>query len=151
MESKRRNDGVDLLRGIAILLVLILHFHLTYRLNVTPIDSPFLSDALKAVARNGNYGVTMFFAVSGFLIMSTLIRRFGSLGAIEPATFYGYHASRIVPCLMLVLLAIVALGSLGLRSFVDKPDTASTLVAVLSVLTFWHNVLMAKAAISITR
>ncbi|AOJ04099.1 acyltransferase [Burkholderia mayonis] len=144
MESKRRNDGVDLLRGIAILLVLILHFHLTYRLNVTPIDSPFLSDALEAVARNGNYGVTMFFAVSGFLIMSTSVRRFGSLGAIEPATFYGYRASRILPCLVLVLLAIVALGSLGLRSFVDKPDTASTLVAVLSVLTFWHNVLMAK-------
>ncbi|KGS01910.1 acyltransferase family protein [Burkholderia sp. ABCPW 111] len=144
MESKTRSDGVDLMRGIAILLVLILHFHLTYRLNVTPIDSPFLSDAIKAVARNGNYGVTMFFAASGFLITSTSIRRFGSLGAIEPATFYAYRASRILPSLALVLVAIVALGSLGLRSFVDKPDTASTFVAVLSVLTFWHNVLMAK-------
>ncbi|WP_144021922.1 acyltransferase family protein, partial [Burkholderia pseudomallei] len=144
MELKKRSDGVDLLRGIAILLVLILHFHLTYRLHVLPFDVPWLSGAIKAISRNGNYGVTMFFAVSGFLITSTSARRFGSLGAIRPATFYRFRASRILPCLVLVLAVIVALGSLGMRSFVNKPDTASVLVSVLSVLTFWHNVLMAK-------
>ncbi|MEQ5842425.1 acyltransferase [Paraburkholderia acidicola] len=144
MDLKKRSDGVDLLRGIAILLVLILHFHLTYRLNITPFDAPWLSDAIKAVARNGNYGVTMFFAVSGYLITSTSVKRFGSLGEIRPAAFYRFRASRILPCLVLVLIVIVALGSLGMRSFVNKPDTASVLVSVLSVLTFWHNVLMAK-------
>ncbi|RIV54745.1 acyltransferase family protein [Burkholderia pseudomallei] len=144
MELKKRSDDVDLLRGIAILLVLILHFHLTYRLHVLPFDVPWLSGAIKAISRNGNYGVTMFFAVSGFLITSTSARRFGSLGAIRPATFYRFRASRILPCLVLVLAVIVALGSLGMRSFVNKPDTASVFVSVLSVLTFWHNVLMAK-------
>lgn len=144
MELKKRSDGVDLLRGIAILLVLILHFHLTYRLNITPFDVNWLSDAIKAVSRNGNYGVTMFFAVSGFLITSTSIKRFGSLGTIRPATFYRFRAARILPCLVLVLTVIVVLGSLAMRSFVNKPDTASVFVSVLSVLTFWHNVLMAK-------
>ncbi|MET5021274.1 acyltransferase, partial [Burkholderia pseudomallei] len=77
-----------------------------------------------------------------FLITSTSARRFGSLGAIRPATIYRFRASRILPSLVLVLAVIVALGSLGMRSFFNKPDTASVLVSVLSVLTFWHNVLM---------
>jgi len=144
MDLDKRSNGVDLLRGIAILLVLILHFHLTYRLHLLPFDLPWLSDAIKAVSRNGNYGVTMFFTVSGFLITSTSLRRFGSPASIQPGTFYRFRASRILPCLVLVLAVIVALGSLHMRSFVNKPDTASTSVAVLSVLTFWHNVLMAK-------
>ncbi|PCE33719.1 acyltransferase family protein [Burkholderia ubonensis] len=144
MNLSNRSNGVDLLRGIAILLVLILHFHLTYRLHLLPFDLPWLSDAIKAVSRNGNYGVTMFFTVSGFLITSTSLRRFGSPGGIRPGTFYRFRASRILPCLVLVLAIIVALASLDMRSFVNKPDTATMFVAVMSVLTFWHNVLMAK-------
>ncbi|WLE60887.1 acyltransferase [Burkholderia plantarii] len=144
MELNARSHGVDLLRGTAILLVLILHFHLTYRLDVLPFDLPWLADAIRAVARNGNYGVTMFFTVSGYLITSTSLRRFGSPRGIRFATFYRFRAARILPCLLLVLAIMVALALLGLRSFVDKPGTVSLPVAVLSVLTFWHNVLMAR-------
>jgi peptidoglycan/LPS O-acetylase OafA/YrhL len=140
--ASTRNQKVDVLRGIAILLVLILHFHLTYRLNLLPFDLPWLSDAVKAVSRNGNYGVTMFFAVSGFLITSTSLRRFGSPAQIRPGAFYGFRAARILPCLVLVLAIIVVLAALGMRSFVNKPDSATMPVAVLSVLSFWHNLLM---------
>ncbi len=144
MNEGKRSNGVDMLRGIAILLVLILHFHLTYRLHLLPFDLPWLSDAIKAVARNGNYGVTMFFTVSGFLITSTSLRRFGSPTRIRPGTFYRFRASRILPCLVLALAIMVVLSLFEMRSFVNKPDTASMPVAVLSVLTFWHNVLMAQ-------
>jgi peptidoglycan/LPS O-acetylase OafA/YrhL len=142
--TKNRNDGVDLLRGIAILLVLILHFHLTYRLQQTPLTSAWLADSIKAVARNGNYGVTMFFAVSGFLITSTSVKRFGAPGRIDLISFYGYRVSRILPCLVLALSLMVLLSLAGMRSFVNKPDTVGMGLAVVSVLTFWHNVLMAK-------
>ncbi|NIF93452.1 acyltransferase [Burkholderia sp. Cy-637] len=144
MNEGKRSNGVDMLRGIAILLVLILHFHLTYRLHLLPFDLPWLSEAIKAVARNGNYGVTMFFTVSGFLITSTSLRRFGSPTRIRPGTFYRFRASRILPCLVLALAIMVVLSLFEMRSFVNKPDTASMPVAVLSVLTFWHNVLMAQ-------
>ncbi|MEK6347029.1 MAG: acyltransferase [Burkholderia sp.] len=144
MASTSRSTGIDLLRGIAILSVLLLHFHLTYRLDVTPFDAPWLSAAIRAVARNGNYGVTMFFVVSGYLITTTSLRRFGSLGAVRPLAFYRTRAARIAPCLLLVLAIMVGLGALGLHSFTDMPGTASMALAVLSVLTFWHNVLMAK-------
>ncbi|WP_186211884.1 acyltransferase family protein [Burkholderia gladioli] len=144
MNQGKRSNGVDMLRGIAILLVLILHFHLTYRLHLLPFDLPWLSEAIKAVARNGNYGVTMFFTVSGFLITSTSLRRFGAPTRIRPGTFYRFRASRILPCLVLALAIMVVLSLFEMRSFVNKPDTASMPVAVLSVLTFWHNVLMAQ-------
>ncbi|WP_339385789.1 acyltransferase family protein [Burkholderia sp. Ac-20379] len=144
MASTSRSTGIDLLRGIAILTVLLLHFHLTYRLDVTPFDAPWLSAAIRAVARNGNYGVTMFFVVSGYLITATALRRFGSLGAVRPLAFYRTRAARIAPCLLLALAIMTALGALGLHAFTNKPNTASMPLAVLSVLTFWHNVLMAK-------
>lgn len=142
--STSRSTGIDLLRGIAILTVLLLHFHLTYRLDITPFDAPWLSAAIRAVARNGNYGVTMFFVVSGYLITRTSLRRFGSLGAVRPLAFYRSRAARIAPCLLLALAIMLGLGALGLHAFTDKPGTASMALAVLSVLTFWHNVLMAK-------
>jgi len=144
MEFSKRSHGVDLLRGIAILLVLVLHFHLTYRLQILPFDLPWLSEAIKAISRNGNYGVTMFFTVSGFLITSTSLRRFGKPAQIRPGTFYRFRASRILPSLVLVLAIMFALSALDMRSFVNKPDTATMPVALLSVLTFWHNVLMQR-------
>ncbi|MDB5767214.1 MAG: yrhL [Collimonas fungivorans] len=48
----------------------------------------FSKDAIKAVAVNGNYGVTMFFAISGYLITSTAIKRYGRLADVNLPRFY---------------------------------------------------------------
>jgi len=92
-----RNFRIDLLRGIAIFLVLILHFHLSYALTDSPLNVLLSKAAIKAVAVNGNYGVTMFFAISGYLITSTAINRYGSLGNIDLRSFYIFRLSRILP------------------------------------------------------
>lgn len=144
-----RNFRIDLLRGIAIFLVLILHFHLSYGLADSPLNLLLSKEAIKAVAVNGNYGVTMFFAISGYLITSTAVKRYGSLGNIDIRSFYIFRLSRIVPCLLVALAAIVILGLLGQPAFMNSsadgwPDVGYPL-AVLSVLTFWHNVLMQHA------
>lgn len=65
-----RNRQIDLIRGVAILLVLLNHFNIAYRLDDTSLAGVFGWDAVRAVARNGNYGVTIFFVVSGYLITS---------------------------------------------------------------------------------
>jgi peptidoglycan/LPS O-acetylase OafA/YrhL len=147
--SPHRSARTDLLRGIAVLLVLLLHYSLTYRL----VDS-WLGDMLspKAIARlvmNGNYGVTIFFTISGFLITSNSLRRYGSLDRTSIRAFYVMRGARILPPLLLALAAILALGLLGLPSFVNKvrgevlaPSTFG--IAIGSVLTFWHNVLMQR-------
>jgi peptidoglycan/LPS O-acetylase OafA/YrhL len=142
-----RNAPIDLLRGVAILLVLLLHYSLTYRLSRSPLADWFGVDAVRAVVNNGNYGVTMFFVVSGYLITSNTLRRFGSLGAIDVRAFYVMRAARILPPLLLAVSIIVTLGLLGVPIFGNN-DGGKNLpasfyfLAVGSVLTFTHNLLM---------
>jgi len=81
--------------------------------------------------------------VSGYLITSMSIRRFGSLATISAPRFYLFRFARIIPCLVLILTIITTLGLLGIRHFASTGPT-SFFIADLSVLTFWHNVLMAK-------
>jgi peptidoglycan/LPS O-acetylase OafA/YrhL len=142
-----RNGPVDLLRGVAILLVLLLHYSLSYRLSNSPLADWFGADAVRAVVNNGNYGVTMFFVASGYLITSNTLRRFGSLGAVDVRAFYVMRAARILPPLLLGVAIIVTLGLLGVPMFgnsdggKDLPASFYVL-AVGSVLTFTHNLLM---------
>lgn len=142
-----RSSRVDVLRGVAILSVLLLHFSLTYHLADGPWTTLVPASLIHALVDNGNYGVTLFFVVSGFLITSNNLRRFGALSAVRLSSFYSYRFARIVPPLLLALLIIVPLGLAHAPSFdnvqhgVPLPR-AFFLLAVLSVLTFWHNVLM---------
>ncbi len=142
-----RNAPIDLLRGVAIGLVLLLHFSLTYRLSKSPLADWFGASAVRAFVNNGNYGVTMFFVVSGYLITSNTLRRFGALGAIDVRSFYVMRAARILPPLLLAVVLIVAFGLLGVPSF-GNADAGKNLpnsyyfLAVGSVLTFTHNLLM---------
>ena len=142
-----RDATIDVLRGAAIGLVLLLHFSLTYRLPASPLGDLFGAGAVRAVTRNGNYGVTIFFVVSGFLITSNALRRYGSLAAIDIRAFYVQRAARILPPLLLALAVIVLLGLAGVPSSASsvggQPLPAwHFLVAVASVLTFTHNLLM---------
>lgn len=148
---KGRDAGIDLLRGVAIGLVLLLHYSLTYRLSASPLAAPFGPGPVRALVVNGNYAVTMFFAVSGFLITDHTLRRSGGrLAGIDLRAFYVLRASRILPPLVLALTVIVALGCLGVPSFGNKVDgvaqpNAYFLIAAGSVLTFTHNLLMQSA------
>jgi len=145
--TKLRNARIDSLRGVAIACVLLLHFTLAYGLRESPLSLVLPAELIGAIAFNGNYGVTMFFAISGFLITTHSLRRWGSLSEIDVRAFYLLRVSRIMPPLVLVLLIIVALGSLGLPYFSNTDNNRNLpasyfVIAAGSVLTFWHNVLM---------
>ncbi|MFZ6742319.1 acyltransferase family protein [Undibacterium sp. JH2W] len=142
-----RNAGIDFLRGLAILLVLLLHFSLALGLKDSPVGSLLGPDLLRSIVLNGNYGVTIFFTISGYLITSNSFKRWGSLAQINWREFYLLRIARIMPPLLLALFIIVTLGSLGVPYF-DNSDNGNHLpasyffIATGSVLTFWHNVLM---------
>lgn len=131
----RRSSTIDLLRGVSILLVLIHHFHLTYR---------FESDFLKHLARNGNYGVTIFFVISGYLITSTTLARAGALKDVSLQTFYRFRFARIIPNLLLMLTIVSVLAASGIKIFQSDAGTAPYWLTIASILTFTHNVLMQK-------
>jgi peptidoglycan/LPS O-acetylase OafA/YrhL len=123
----------------------MLHFHIAYNLAEGPVATLFSARFVEALARNGNYGVTIFFVISGYLITSTSLRRFGALENVSARRFYAFRFARIIPCLVLVLFIITTLGLAGVRYFASNGDKhVSFLLADFSVLTFWHNVLMAK-------
>lgn len=142
-----RNEKIDFLRGIAISLVLTLHFHLSYKLFNSYFSSLLPENILNAILHNGNYGVTMFFVISGYLITSRSLQRHGSLSNINLSNFYKLRFARIFPCLILALLIIFLLSLFEFKSFVNKTAMAdnsqvSMPLSILSVLMFWHNVLM---------
>ncbi len=142
-----RSPRVDFLRGMSILAVLLLHFSLSYNLADSPLSRVVPKTWIEAVVFNGNYGVTVFFVISGFLITSNNLRRYGHLGAVNLRSFYVLRCARIIPPLVLALAVIVPLGLLRVPSF-DNSIGGQELslsffwIATLSVLTFWHNVLM---------
>lgn len=145
-----RNARIDFLRGVAICCVLILHFTLAFGLNNSPLGDLLGKDALGAIALNGNYGVTIFFVISGYLITSGILVRWGKLRDIDLRSFYLMRFARIMPSLLLALAIITTLGALDIPFFnngdANPPLPASFVaVAILSILTFWHNVLMQSA------
>ena len=86
-----RFGGLDGLRAIAVGFVLCFHFF--------PLLLP-----------GGFLGVDVFFAISGFLITSLLIREFQLKGRIDLAGFWRRRARRLLPALALVLLVCTALA-----------------------------------------
>src|ERR1700677_4106387 len=100
-----RFDGIDLLRGLSIIAVILLHvqvrllYTFSSSVNVKSVlpDPPF-----RILFWNGGNGVTVFFAISGFLITFTSLRRFGSLAGMRPARFYRIRFARIAPLLLLL-------------------------------------------------
>ena len=142
-----RSARIDFLRGVAIACVLILHFTLAFGLADSLLGDLVGRGAIKAIAFNGNYGVTIFFVISGYLITSGILKRWGSLRDIDVRSFYVMRAARILPSLLLALTIIVVLGVLDVPYFNNgdaKPPLPASYfgIAILSVLTFWHNLLM---------
>lgn len=142
-----RNYKIDILRGVSILLVLIHHFNIPYKLHDTFLSIPIGGSLSTLIARNGNYGVNMFFVISGFLITQHTLQRNGFLAQIKLKDFYIRRIARIMPCLVLLVAMVSVLGSLGLQPFINQSpngEEVSYAVTILSALSFWMNLLIIK-------
>jgi len=92
---------------------------------------------------NGQRGVQMFFAISGFLITSTSLRRWDSLRKVSLRDFYVLRFARIAPLLLLLLAVLTLLHILDLGDFVVPARTGGLGRAFVAALTFHINVLEA--------
>jgi peptidoglycan/LPS O-acetylase OafA/YrhL len=141
--SWARLDGVDILRGLAIFFVLMNHVNMRLFLAKIPYTQGLPSQLVSSFVWNGQYGVQMFFAVSGFLITSTSIRRWGSLSRVSVRDFYALRFARIAPLLLLLLLVLCTLHAAGLKDFVVSDKTGGLGRALIAALTFHVNILEA--------
>ena len=87
-----RHRGLDGLRGVAVILVIIFHSGLDW-------------------LPGGFLGVSVFFTLSGFLITSLLINECENSGRINLKAFWGRRLRRLAPASLVVIAAVIGLAS----------------------------------------
>lgn len=110
-----RIDGLDGLRALAVVVVLMFH--------LWPTTFP-----------GGFIGVDVFFVISGFLITTLLLREHNKKGRIKLSAFWHRRAKRLLPALVLVVFTSVAAAWL-----VSEELLVSIRRQVISALTFSYN------------
>jgi peptidoglycan/LPS O-acetylase OafA/YrhL len=129
-----RNDYVDSLRGLSIFAVIFLHY-----CGFLPANFSVMSgETINLIGRNGYYGVTIFFVISGFLITSHTIKRFGAIEGVKPSEFYRARFARIYPLLFALVAALVFLDLVGITAFEASPNL-NIWMAAWTALTFQFN------------
>ena len=134
-----RYAGVDTLRGISIVTVVLLHAWLRLILNGRSLNPLLPRWALHLIFKNPLDAVPVFFGISGFLITYTCIRRFGSLRHVSVSAFYRIRFARIAPLLLLILVLLSAMHLLHFPNFRISSTHGTLPRALLSALTFHLN------------
>lgn len=142
--SWKRLDGVDLLRGVSILFVLMNHVNMRLLGAKVPYTRGLPHQLVSSLVWNGQFGVQIFFVVSGFLITSTILRRWGSLSSVSVRDFYLLRFARIAPLLLLLLAVLSGLHFAHLKDFVVATKTGGLGRALIAALTFRVNLLEAR-------
>lgn len=138
-----RIDGVDLLRGVSILFVLLNHVNMRLLSARIPYTHGLPLQLVQTLVWNGQLGVQLFFVVSGYLITSTSIRRWGTPAALSPRSFYLLRLARIAPLLLLLLALLSILHLAHVPGYVVSPKTGGLPNALFAALTFHINLLEA--------
>jgi len=144
VEAETRNSGIDCLRGIAILLVVIHHLALRFPLHHTDLTYVLPVNILRALTWDGPKGVTIFFVISGFLITRHIMLRWRTPARLDLVGFMSRRAARILPCLLALIGIASLLWKLGIPGFVPETPGQSLHGAVLSALFMCLNVYEAR-------
>jgi peptidoglycan/LPS O-acetylase OafA/YrhL len=101
---RERIPSLDGLRAVAILLVVVYHFANTQK-------APLWHGRTWTMI--GGAGVDVFFAISGFLITTLLLRERGRTGSVSLRGFYARRCVRILPALFAYLAVMALFDRLG--------------------------------------
>jgi peptidoglycan/LPS O-acetylase OafA/YrhL len=139
-----RVDGVDLLRCLAIVFVLLNHVNMRLFLAHIPYTRGLPAQLMSSLIWNGQRGVQIFFAVSGYLITATSLRRWPHFDLGSAREFYTLRFARIAPLLVLVLAVLSLLHAANFQDYVVADDAGGLRRALFAALTFHINVLEAS-------
>lgn len=134
-----RDGGIDALRGISILLVVLNHLGIRIPLAHTVLADVLPAPLIDVLNWRGYEAVFIFFVISGFLITGMSLRRWGSLNCIGVGGFYARRFARIAP-LLVALVAVLSLMHLaGVPNYVIHRPGQSLPAAIWAALTLHLN------------
>ncbi|PDS30853.1 acyltransferase family protein [Rhizobium phaseoli] len=134
MRPQERLAGADFLRAMACLLVLA--HHLTLRLDMRRIPDELAPTA--HILRFGNFGVAIFFVLSGFLLARPFWRALDAgTGMPSLANYAIRRAARIAPGFW-VAATVSFVVSLTLLALPLTPELALRYVSGLLFMSQWH-------------
>jgi peptidoglycan/LPS O-acetylase OafA/YrhL len=118
--------------------------HLSYRpgldgLRALAVAAVFLYHSRIDWLPGGFLGVDLFFVLSGFLITSLLLVEWEARNRIDLRRFWMRRARRLLPALVVVVLAALILSSIFARG--DLAKTRGDAVSSLLYYTNWHLIL----------
>lgn len=114
---------IDGLRAVAVLLVVVFHFHLF------------------SAGKSGFIGVDVFFVISGFLI-TAIVRQQVEAQRFSLLDFWVRRLRRLAPALFVVLALVLAYGALRLlqADFQQLAEEAAATQFYVANVYFWRNV-----------
>ena len=115
--------------------------HIAYRpgldgLRALAVAAVFLYHARIDWLPGGFLGVDLFFVLSGYLITSLLLVEWEARNRIDLRRFWLRRARRLLPALVVVVLAALALGAIFARD--DLARTRGDAISSLLYYTNWH-------------
>jgi peptidoglycan/LPS O-acetylase OafA/YrhL len=132
------------LRGLCIIAVVLHHINLRIHFRDSSFGHWVGPVAIRALFWSGYYGVRVFFVISGFLIATWSLKRWGNLAQLDRRQFYLMRFARIMPCLLGLLLILSILDRIGIPQFLINTQHTSLPRALLAALTFHVNWLEAR-------
>jgi peptidoglycan/LPS O-acetylase OafA/YrhL len=139
MRADGRNAGIDALRGISILLVILNHVGIRIPLAGSMLAEVLPKRFLQNLNYNGYEAVFIFFVISGFLITRRSYEHWGSLRGMSLRDFYVRRGARILPCLAALVAVLALLHLAGVPDYVIRHPNQSLPGAILSALGLYLN------------
>jgi peptidoglycan/LPS O-acetylase OafA/YrhL len=119
LSGRRYVPALDGIRAIAVAAVVLYHLGFGW-------------------ATGGLLGVGVFFTLSGYLITDILVGQYGATGLLDLRTFWLHRARRLLPALLVMLVAVTAWVTVLHRSLL--PALRGSVVAALGYFSNWWQI-----------